>query len=211
MSETVYQFRPAINRGERNYRLTEDALTWSDGNSGGSLPYTSIRKIRLFASPKVANPMLGGVVVPGFQSCAVYGRRGRAHVLSSKHIVRFGKIEDRSGEFVPFVSFLVRRIAVANPETVFVSGMPFVVWAVWAAVLILIILVLGLIIAVLIEVIPRAVSEAVTIASGVIMLVALIAGLPPLFRLLVREWPRRFDPRLAGPAASGVVVTLERP
>jgi hypothetical protein len=51
----------------------------------------------------------------------------------------------------------------------------------------------------------------VTIASGVIMLVALIAGLPPLLRLLVREWPRRFYPRLTGPTASGAIVPSERP
>jgi hypothetical protein len=196
MNETVYQFRPAIYRGERTYRLTDDALAWSDGNSRESLPYASIRKIRLFASPTVVNLMLGGVVVPGFQSCAIYGRRSRAHVLSSNHFVRFGKFEDRSGAFAPFVASLVHRVAAANPETVFFSGMPIVVWTVWAALLILIILVLGLIVAVLMEVIPKGASEVVTVTFGVIMLVALIAGLPPLFRLLIREWPRRFDPHL---------------
>jgi hypothetical protein len=152
MSGVVYQSRAGKYAGERSYQQTDKGLLWREGAQSGILPYAEIRKIRVFGAP---NLVIDGVALPPFKICAISPRTGGALTLSGNHYVRFGVIEDRSSTFAPFVAALIQRVSAANPDTVFVSGMPISVWSAWAGVSALMILVLGLIVLVLIELIPK--------------------------------------------------------
>ncbi len=191
MSEVAYQFRSGRHTDERSYQQTDKGLLWHEGVQSKILPYADIRKIRIFGSP---NPTIDGVVLPDFKVCAISGRTGPTLILSSNHFVRFGVVEDRSSTFAPFVTALIQRVSVANPDAVFVGGMPVSVWSAWAVVSALLILALGLIVMVLVELVPKG-EDLVTIELSVLMLVALLPCLPLILRMLVRGWPRRFFPR----------------
>lgn len=51
------------------------------------------------------------------------------------------------------------------------------------------------------ELIPKGTEELLTLVLSVIFLVALIAGLPSTFLVVLRGWPRRFNPRQATPSS----------
>jgi hypothetical protein len=193
MTEVAYQFRSGRNASERSYHQTDKGLLWREDTASGALPYADIRKIRIFGAP---NLVIDGVALPPFKICTISGRTGPALVLSSNHFVRFGVIEDRSSTFAPFVTALIERVSAANPNAVFVRGMPISVWLAWAGVSALLILALGFIVLVLVELIPKG-TDLFTIALGVLMLAGLLPCLLLILRMLVRGWPRRFFPRSA--------------
>lgn len=172
MSDVAYQFRSGKYAGERSYHQTDQGLLWREGAQSGSLPYADIRKIRIFGAP---NLVIDGMALPPFKICAISPRTGPALILSGNHFVRLG-----------VVAALIQRVSAANPDAVFVSGMPFTVWAAWAGVSALIILVLALIVLVLIELIPKG-EDLVTIGCGIFMLAGLLLWLPFILRMLVRD------------------------
>src|ERR1700686_3307013 len=115
MEQPSYSFRQSRGRPETFYRLTDAALEWTEGTATESVAFSDIRFVRLYHSPTVKNPFLGGVVAPGFARCVIHRRHARARILSSIHFLSFGKFEDRSASFRPFVAELMRRVVAARP------------------------------------------------------------------------------------------------
>jgi hypothetical protein len=98
--------------------------------------------------------------------------------------------ESRSESFRPFVDALVRRAAAANPQIIFISGMPMALWVTWIAILAGLFIVAPLMIAVVfIEDTEKSAGFYATLA----ILIGLMLGFFPLLRLVRRNRPRRFD------------------
>lgn len=191
MGETSYQFRLSMAQSEATYRIAEQDLVWSRGGENGRLPFSDIAQIRIYGSPGV------GSAAPSFQRCVVTPKSGRPHVFSSNHYVSLGKFEDRSASFQPFVETLMRRVAAANPATVFISGMPAALWTAWAAIVIGVVIVTPLALLVIIINLVRGAGFSGVLATTTVFLLGLLFGLVPLARMLLRNRPRRFDPRAA--------------
>jgi hypothetical protein len=128
MPDIIYSVRPNIFVSERSYSLEPDALVWRDEHRGGRLAYVDIRHIR---TDSHVNPM-----GPPLRRCILQPRSGRKLVLQATHYVALGKIEDRSASYGPFVEGLLRRIAAANPQAYFVTGLSWPMWLTWLVILI---------------------------------------------------------------------------
>lgn len=195
MDEPTYAFRPSINRPERTYSLTGDELVWSESGVEGRLPFTAIRRVRLYGSPALVNRFLGGVVAPGFARCVIQPVRGSAHILSSNHFVRLGVFEDRSPSYEPFVASLLRRAAAASPGSAFVAGMPWGLWGLWAAVLVLT-AVIGLFAAVVaLTILAGAKRDLFTAVFALVFSLGCGFSAVRMTRMLGAQRPRTFDPR----------------
>jgi hypothetical protein len=191
MTDPIYQFRPSLFRKEITYRVTDQALAWDEAATSGALPFADIRQVRTYESPGVSG-------IPSSARCIVRPMRGRARVLTSNHFVSFGNIESRAESFRPFVDTFVKRVAAANPQTVFISGMPMGLWVTWIVLLAALLVVTPL--ALLLLVIAAFRGEEISagfIASAAICL-GMLLGFFPLLRLVRRNRPRRFDPRSEG-------------
>ncbi len=129
-AEPYYRVRRSLFGTETDYRLTDDALLRSDGLT---LPFANIRVIRLYRSPGMR--LDGAEIAPDFERCVIRRGHGRPIVLTSKHYLGIGCFEDRLASFGPFVQALIARVAVANPATIFRTGMPPALWWTWVAIL----------------------------------------------------------------------------
>jgi hypothetical protein len=189
-----YQVRRSLFHKERTYRLEQDALSWSETGRNGRLQYSDIERIRLFATHMAIDPSSGGVIAPDSKSVVVSGPDGQ-HVLSSNHFVGLGDFEDRSATFIPFVAALIERVAAASPATIFIRGLPAGLLAVYMVLAAIIAIVIVIFVALLIREIPKGMEEVGTIVFAASFLVGLAGAEIALIRLLIRDWPRPFDPR----------------
>ena len=203
-AEATYRARPSLASSEIAWRLTADALV-REGVPPRRIAYTQIKRIRLFGSPGFSYS--GGEVAPASGVCRIDVRGGRSVALSSTHLLGFGRFEDRSARFQPFVARLVEHAMRANPGLVVLQGMPPAVWALWAVVF-------AGIVALVVFAAAIAADTAWTIVAALwtgepertewdtyftgvaAMLMALGFGLgiPAVVRTLRREWPRRIAP-----------------
>jgi hypothetical protein len=181
--EPAYRFRLSKFRRETTYRLTPDALAWSEGEPDGALAFADIRRIRVYDS-------VGANAVPDFKQCTITPTKGRAITLNSNHFGGFANWESRTARFEPFVDALLRHAALANPRIGFISGMPVALWIAWLVILAVICLVLPLGIAVVvIEGHEMSLGLLVTLSACLAMVLAFF----PLLRMVRRNKPRRFD------------------
>ncbi len=192
MNEPTYQFRLSLARSETTYRIEGDALVWSEGGENGRLPFSEIRQIRIYGSPGIG--FGGSTVAPSFQRCVVKPRQGRAHVFSSNHYVSLGKFEDRSATFRPFIEALIRRVAAVNPATQFISGMPGVLWAIWALILLSVVILAPLALLVIIIDLLSGGGFSATHLAVTIFLLGILFTLGSRWRMLVRNRPQQLDP-----------------
>ena len=123
MDAISYSFRASILSREVTWTLSGDALTSS---SAAHVLYSKIASIRLH-----------GVPGAGAERCLIKPVHGRAIVLVGRHFLGFGRFEDRSDSFDPFIAALVLRVAAANPGALLVRGMPRVLWCFWGGILLL--------------------------------------------------------------------------
>jgi hypothetical protein len=185
MDDPTYRFRLSRFRKEATYRLTNQALAWTDGQSEGALAFADIRQMRIYDSPGVSG-------MPGFTRCTIRPRAGRAVILSSNHFGGIGDWESRSKSFRPFVDALLRRAARANPRVAFISGMPMALWVTWIVLLVGLVIVTPLGIAV---VVIQGKEMSAGFYGAFAICVGLLLGFFPLLRLVRRNRPRRFDGR----------------
>jgi hypothetical protein len=121
MTELEYRTRLSLFSPERRYSLGDRAISTS-GRS--DVYYSDIRQIRTYDA-------FGGISIGEFSRCVVSPSHGQAIVLSNKHFVGFANFEDRGGNYEPFVETLIDRVALANSDARFVSGMPMALWLFW--------------------------------------------------------------------------------
>lgn len=189
MENATYSFRPTFFRTEIVYRLTGEALTWSSSSGTGSQRLAEIDKIRVYAVP--GSPGIMGVASGSIERCVIWPKQGRTVVITSRHVVRFGKFEDRTMTFRPFVEALMARAARANPSAHFLAGMPPVLWWVWMlsiASLAIASSLAGLVVLVELFAEPRNVLVRIITAA---LLAGAAFGLYPILRALLRDRPRR--------------------
>jgi hypothetical protein len=190
MDQPSYRFRATMFNKETTYLVGANDLSWGDGGAEGRLAYSGIRKVRAYS--------FFGMPFGGTSNqvrCVLWPRRGHAIVLHNQSFISVRRFEDRSAAFYPFVAALIERIAKANPQIVFIKGMPGALFVFWLILLPLIAIVAPL----------SAIAVAVMLAQGqsppgamygvTAMLMAFLFRLFPNAKTVWRNRPRRVDPR----------------
>jgi hypothetical protein len=193
MADPTYRFRLSLARKEETCRLGADALLRSGKATGSSIVYKDIRAVRIYRSPGM--PGLGGPAASTFERCVIRPKHGRPAVLSSNHFAGFGKFEDRSQAFRPFVDDLVRRVADANPDTVFIAGMPAMLWWAWILILLATVIVAPLAAVLIIVQLINGDPVSPPLILVTVLLLGVLFSLASYARTVRRNRPRRFDPR----------------
>lgn len=133
MEDVSFVARAGLPSHEVTWRLSGDQLYCGAGEHWRHLPLREIVFMRLFGSPGLAAPYLGGATVAqGFDVCELKTATGETLSFNSNHFVSLGNFEDRTATFRPFVAALAPAVASANPAARFVWGMPPLVWGSWA-------------------------------------------------------------------------------
>ncbi len=179
-----YSFASGILSRERTFHLGPEALQWQEERRQGSLAYTDVDSVHIF--------YLYRAFGFGTQICLLRARSGAQWVLKSKNFRTWGRSDDRSHTYVPFVRDLLGRVAAAAPQARFFDGLPTAWYFGQAFALALVALLIAAILAPVIG-IPWKESD---IASGfVIVFVLLIPVVIGLCKTLLRGWPHALDAR----------------
>lgn len=187
MTEWTHRVRNSLIDGERTYRLTPDALCWTEtGRSDGRLAYADARSMQLisYVSP------IGRAL-----QCKVRGATGEKALLRSAHYRKLGNFEDRTDSYGPFARELAKRIYEANPKAAFIAGSTGL-WLMWLTVGVIWVGAVALIAAALFE----AMFDAPLLASFAVALGVCAICLPLIWREVRSGGSRPFDP-LAPPEA----------
>ena len=111
-----YAFARGPFARERTFRLAPDALLWGNGKRSGRLAYADIATVHLYTR--------SGPYGRSMQVCALRARSGAGLAIQSKHFGRWGRQDDRSAAFAPFVRALLGRVATAAPGARCFRGFP---------------------------------------------------------------------------------------
>jgi hypothetical protein len=123
-----YSFRLSPFRRQATYRLTDRALTWTEGDQHGELAYSDIRGIRIHDG-------VGLQQYPTFRRCIITPTQGPALTLSSNHFRNFIILFDSQlRAYQPFIDELLRRIAATNPNVEYYIGYRLAFWLIAVAV-----------------------------------------------------------------------------
>jgi hypothetical protein len=188
MDDLTYSFRLSLFTKEVSYRLTERALIWNEAGVDGALDFGDVRQIRVYESPGIRS-------MPAFSRCVVAPRRGRARVLSSNHFAGIGDFEVRMGRYRPFVAALLKRVAAVNPATTFVAGMPMGLWIGYLVALAALAIITPLGIVWVAWMTLRGGQTSSGFMASLLVCIGFLFGIVPMWRLVRRNRPHRFDPR----------------
>ena len=193
MDEISFVAKPAVGTAETTWRLTGEGLKWGTGGAWRELGLGEVVFLRLFGSPGLAAPFLGGATVAqGFDQCELRTASGETLRFNSNHFVSLGRFEDRTASFRPFVAALARGVAAANPAARLVWGMPPLVWGLWLAVLGLTGLIALFALAIVLTGLAHgAIGDAVV---GLLLLAGVGYGAAGLWRTVAGGRTRAFDP-----------------
>ena len=125
MTELIHSVRNSLASGERTFRLSNDALCWTEfGRAQRCLAYADIRAMQLvsYASP------IGRAL-----QCMLRSKAGGKIKLRSAHYRGLGDFEDRTNTYGPFIRALAGRIGAANPDATFIAGSTGL-WILWLVV-----------------------------------------------------------------------------
>lgn len=110
MEPVIYRRRRAsVPRGEREWRVEDEALT-TRGVSGKlrRLAWREVGCIRICSAPTLLKPHR--------HVFEIQPRRGPKIVIDNTHFLGFGRYEDRSESFTPFVRAAIDRLIAVNPQ-----------------------------------------------------------------------------------------------
>jgi hypothetical protein len=186
MTETTHSVRNSLIDRERLFRLGSDALLWSGAGGEGSLPYASVRDVRLIA--------YGSPAGETFQ-CTLRSRTHGKIKIRSHHYANLGLFEDRSATYTPFIRELATRIAAESPNARFLAGST-ALWVVWLVIGLLGVGVAVLLILSLFDGVPPA-------GAGLIAVVICLAAVPLIWRRVREGSARTFDPAAPPPELIG--------
>ena len=109
MADPSYAYRPAPYLPERHYRLSAVGLAWTAGGRSNAIAYRDIERIEVFKARFFGSSAT-------YWSCVLFRRSGGKIRLSAAHRAGFGRIDDRTSTYIPFVQALEARAAAANPQ-----------------------------------------------------------------------------------------------
>jgi len=178
MTDLRHSARISLIGGETFWELSRQGVV-SGGEQGAVvIPYGNIRSMRLITFAGAG----------GTQARAVLTTFGQGrHKIGSHHYVSLGNFEDRSDSYVPIVRELARRIADANPQSLFIAG-SFGLWLGWVIVCFLVLALAALVVVAVLEDAPP--------LFGLIGAIALVVTAGPLAMLwAIRNLPKSFDPK----------------
>ena len=118
MTEFRYSFRPSAFGRRRTFRLDGDALHLDVGGKKRKIKYRDVRSVRLY---KRTMPRQAAVRHRVTVWCAVYSPRGVEAQISPLHSAGFGRWDDRSAAYAPFVRALLAALRRENPDLKIVS------------------------------------------------------------------------------------------
>lgn len=196
MADPVYRFRLSLLRKEETWRLGDAALHRVENGVARSIPFAGIDSIRIYHAPGLR--VGGGTAAPAFERCVIRRRGGRPVVLSSNHFAGLAKFEDRGATFRPFVDALVGRVAAANPRTLFLAGMPPLLWGCWLVLLVAVAVVAPLTVVLIVVELSAGESLSPGLIAAVVILLGVLFSFAAYVRTIRRNRPRRFDPRQGG-------------
>ena len=106
---TTYRRRGGVSRGEREWRVDDDALV-STNPSGREqrVPWRDVIAVRLCSQPHRRKPWR--------YVFELQQKNGRKIEIDNAHFVKMGSFEERSGDYKNFVRASLERVAVANPK-----------------------------------------------------------------------------------------------
>ena len=194
MDEPSYRFRATMFTKETAYRAGADALSWGDNGAEGRLAYTDIRKVRVYGAPGMP---FGGASKQ--VRCVLRPRRGRPIVLGNQSFIGVGRFEDRSAAFYPFAAALTERIANANPQIVFVKGMPGALFVFWMILLPIVAIIAPVSAIAVVAMLAQGQSPPRAMYGVTAMLLAFLFAIIPNAKTAWRNRPRRVDPRAGAP------------
>lgn len=179
-----YSFAPGIFSRERTFRLGPEVLQWQDGRRQGTLAYADVESVHIF--------YLYRSFGFGTQTCLFRARSGVQCVLKSKNFRTWGRSDDRSDAYVPFVRDLLGRVCTAAPQARLFAGLPPAWYFGQAVALALVVLLIAAIIAPVFGV-PWKESDVTT--GFVIVFVLMIPVAIGLCKTLLRGWPHALNAR----------------
>jgi hypothetical protein len=194
MAEISFVAKPAVGAAETTWRLTGESLKWGTGGAWRELGLGEVVFLRLFGSPGLAAPFLGGAkVAQGFDLCELRTASGETLRFNSNHFVSLGNFEDRTATFRPFVTALARGVAGSNPAARLVWGMPPLVWGLWVFVLVGV----GLIALFALAIVGAGLEHGALgdVGVGALFLASAGYGVAGLWRTVAGGRTRAFDPR----------------
>ena len=120
-SDLVYAYKASLMGGAWVLRLAPDALHWSIGNLSGSVPYASIRRIRLSFRP---------VTMQSYRFLAeIWGDRGPKISIASASWKSLMEQERQDDAYSLFIKALHERIAAAGGTPELKAGaLPLLYW-----------------------------------------------------------------------------------
>jgi hypothetical protein len=179
-----YSFAAGIFSRERIFHLGPEALHWENGRDQGGLAYADVDSVHIFYLYRAW----------GFstQMCLLRARSGARCVLKSKSFRTWGRSDDRSSAYFPFVRDLLGRVSSAAPQARFFDGLPRAWYFGQAAALAFFGL---LIVADLAPMIGIPWKESGVTTGLIIVVVLLIPAAIGLSKTLLRGWPHVLDPR----------------
>ena len=188
MAEATYRFRRSLRTDEQSFTVTDDVLI----AVFGAVPLADIAEVRVLATPGLRS--IYGVVAPAARSCTISCRDGRKIRLSSLHFLGFGRFEDRSATYVPFIRTLISNLRARSPGTRLLSGMPPTTWG--CLTLFFVALSLGLAAIVVLGAIGLVMNHQVTVGSVLVLLALALIAIGPISYLLAlrRSRPHSLDP-----------------
>jgi hypothetical protein len=191
MTSISYTFRSSLAHTTHTYTLDGSRL---DISGGQPISFADIQQVRTYDAPGLH--LLGGAsVLPTSRRCVIRLKQGHSIVLSTHHFIAVGTSEDRSWSYDPFVAALIRGVAAANSDTLFVAGMPLALWLLWLFVILLAVLLMPLLLLGIIGGLADGVSTSAGIIYASLLLFSVVIAIRPLARTLKKDRPRRYDPR----------------
>jgi len=179
-----YSFASGILSRERTFHLGPEALRWENGRQQGSLAYADTDSVHIFY---LYRPFGFGT-----HTCLLRARSGGKCVLRSKSLRPWGRSEDRSSAYVPFVRELLGRVSAAAPQARFFDGLPTAWYFGQAVALAFYVLLAAAILAPMIGVRWNEPEVATRFVILVVFFIPLAIG---LCKTLLRGWPHVLDPR----------------
>ena len=115
MSDAIaYTVRRSALEAERTWTVDDKGLSWTDPKRPGHFDFGEITEIRLHWQASRADLSR--------YTCHVRRFNGWTETIVSTHYDGPMQFPDRREHYVPFVTELVRRTAVANPRCIFRAG-----------------------------------------------------------------------------------------
>jgi hypothetical protein len=182
--DRTYSFAPGIFRRERVFHLGQNELRWEDGRHSRSLAYADVESVHIYNMFQAY----------GFETqvCTLRTRAGVRSDLQSKSFRPWGRSEDRSSQYDPFVRDLLGRVCSAAPQARFFAGLPTATYYGQAVALAFFAL---LIVAGLAPMIGDSITGSYDTGAFIAIMLILIPPAIGAAKTLFRGSPRRLDPK----------------